>query len=549
MGRMSDIGHFATRFLFYLWLDQQPWSYGSTQPPTAEQRAARDRLRANWLRQTLLNLGPTFIKLGQFFSTRADLFPAEYIEELSKLQDQVPAFTYEQAAAIIQRELGKPVEKVYANFDPVPMAAASLGQVHRAQLHSGEEVAVKLQRPGLHRLFTIDLGILKSIAEYVQYRTRWGQGGRDWVGIYEECYRTLWEEVDYLNEGRNADTFRRNFRGISEVVAPRIYWRYTSSAILTMEYVPGIKVSDFDALSAAGINRKAIARIGARSYLRQILHHGFFHADPHPGNIAVNSDGAMIFYDFGMMGRMQPGTRESLMLTFSGIINSDANRVVQSMVELGSLAPGSDLGPVRRSVQYMLDTYMSQAFSTYESISIGDISDDLYELTYNQPFRFPATFTFVLRALSSLEALGKSLDSEFNFMEVAQPFAEEIMAQDPQANNTNALLSQFSRQATQFTNTSLNLPQHIETALNKLEQGDIKVRMSSVETERELRQLKTIGIGAIYALVFGALLISATQLLIAGWPRLGGGILFFAVLIGLSLGRLLLFQLERSDPY
>ncbi len=546
-GRLLDIGRVTFLFLLSLWVDQHAWSYRAAQLPMEEQKAKRNRVRAIWLRDNLLELGPTFIKVGQFFSTRADLFPAEYIEELSKLQDRVPAFEYEQVEAIIQKELGQPVHEIYAYFEPVPLASASLGQVHRAQLTSGEEVAVKVQRPGLKRLFGIDLAILKSIAEYVQHRTRWGKGGRDWVGIYNECHRTLWEEVDYLNEGRNAAMFRRNFRDVKGVIVPRIHWRYTSPRLLTMEYLPGIKVTDFDALAAAGIERPAIARSGAESYLLQVLHHGFFHADPHPGNLAVNTDGDLIFYDFGMMGEIPSQTKEKLMLTFSGILNQNADLVVESMVGLGALAPDSDLGPVRRSVQYMLETYFNQSFDAHDTISVAAINDDLYELSYNQPFRFPATFTFVLRALSTLEALGKSLDPEFNFMEIVQPFAEEIMANDT-PNTSNALLDQLRRQATEFTNTSLQLPQHMETTLNKLQQGDLKMRVSIVETNRELRTLNTIGLAVVYALVFSTAVLSGTQLLTAGWLWAGGGVLGFALIVALSLGYLLIFKLDRSQP-
>jgi predicted unusual protein kinase regulating ubiquinone biosynthesis (AarF/ABC1/UbiB family) len=309
-GRLFDIWRFVLTWLFYLWLDQQAWSYGGQ--PTPERKAKRRRARAIWIRETLLHLGPTFIKVGQFFSTRADLFPSEYVEELSKLQDQVPAFGYEQVATIVQQELGKPIEQIYSYFDPTPLAAASLGQVHRAKLKSGEEVVVKVQRPGLVRLFTIDLEIGRGIAEFFQHHTPWGGAGRDWIGIYEECRRTLWEEVDYLNEGRNADTFRRNFRDMPQIAVPKVYWRYTSPRLLTLEYLPGIKISDYEALSAAGLDRRALARLGAEAYLRQLLKDGFFHADPHPGNIAVKPDGTLIFYDFGMMGRLRPGIKEKL---------------------------------------------------------------------------------------------------------------------------------------------------------------------------------------------------------------------------------------------
>lgn len=223
--RQIDIWTFVLLLLFKLWQNDKKWTYLNGY--SEEKRAARRRRQAVWIRESLLELGPTFIKVGQLFSTRADLFPTEYVEELSKLQDKVPAFSFEQVREIIQQDLGRPIEELFLSFDPIPLAAASLGQVHKARLKSGEEVVVKVQRPGLHQLFTIDLAILKQITRYFQNHPRWGKG-RDWMGIYEECSRILWQEADYLNEGRNADTFRRNFRGVDWVKVPRVYWRYTS---------------------------------------------------------------------------------------------------------------------------------------------------------------------------------------------------------------------------------------------------------------------------------------------------------------------------------
>ena len=536
-GRLFDIWRFVLTWLFYLWLDQQAWSYGGQ--PTPERKAKRRRARAIWIRETLLHLGPTFIKVGQFFSTRADLFPSEYVEELSKLQDQVPAFGYEQVATIVQQELGKPIEQIYSYFDPTPLAAASLGQVHRAKLKSGEEVVVKVQRPGLVRLFTIDLEIGRGIAEFFQHHTPWGGAGRDWIGIYEECRRTLWEEVDYLNEGRNADTFRRNFRDMPQIAVPKVYWRYTSPRLLTLEYLPGIKISDYEALSAAGLDRKALARLGAEAYLRQLLKDGFFHADPHPGNIAVKPDGTLIFYDFGMMGRLRPGIKEKLAGMLAAVVAKNAEQVVALLVELGVLVPTADLAPVRRSVQYLLDHFLDKPFSSkLDEISVAAISEDLYELAYEQPFRFPATFTFVLRALTTLEGLGKGLDPEFNFIEVAKPFAEELMNSSHPERET--LLAQVSRQAVEFTSTSLSLPRRLETALSKLEQGELRLRVRSSETERLLRQLNSTGWGTTYAVLFATFFLSATQLFLAGHATLAMVTLALAVLAAAALLRVLL---------
>ena len=537
--RFVDIWSFVLTLMFKLWRYNKDWSYSGG--VTEAKQAARRKAQAIWIRTTFLDLGPTFIKVGQLFSTRADIFSAEYVEELSKLQDRVPAFSYEQVEGIIEQELGKKVSVLFQDFDPVPLAAASLGQVHKAVLYTGESVVVKVQRPGLKKLFEIDLGILKGIARYFQNHPKWGRG-RDWMGIYEECCRILWEEIDYLNEGRNADTFRRNFRIYDWVKVPRVYWRYATSRVITLEYVPGIKVSQYDALDAAGVDRKAIARYGAQAYLHQLLNNGFFHADPHPGNLAVSPDGALIFYDFGMMGTIKSNVREGLMETLFGIAQKDGDRVVKSLIDLGAIAPVEDMGPVRRSVQFMLDNFMDKPF---ENQSVAAISEDLYELAYDQPFRFPATFTFVMRAFSTLEGVGKGLDPEFNFMEVAQPYAMQLMT-DNSSSEGNSFLNELSRQAVQVSSTALGLPRRLEDTLDKIERGDIRLRVRSVETERLIRRQSNIQLGISYALIISGFTIAATILLVSHYVWLASLIGLIAASVSFILVRLLL-RLDRYD--
>ena len=537
--RFVDIWSFVLTLMFKIWRYNKDWSYSGG--VTEAKRAARRKAQAIWIRTTFLDLGPTFIKIGQLFSTRADIFSAEYVEELSKLQDRVPAFSYEQVEGIIEQELGKTVPTLFQDFEPVPLAAASLGQVHKATLYTGESVVVKVQRPGLKKLFEIDLGILKGIARYFQHHPKWGRG-RDWMGIYEECCRILWEEIDYLNEGRNADTFRRNFRSFSWVNVPRVYWRYATSRVITLEYMPGIKVSQYEALDAAGVDRKAIARYGAQAYLHQLLNNGFFHADPHPGNLAVSPDGALIFYDFGMMGTIKSNVREGLMETLFGIAQKDGNRVVKSLVDLGAIAPVEDMGPVQRSVQYMLDNFMDKPF---ENQSVAAISEDLYQLAYDQPFRFPATFTFVMRAFSTLEGVGKGLDPEFNFMEVAQPYAMQLMT-DNNSSEGNSFLNELSRQAVQVSSTALGLPRRLEDTLDKIERGDIRFRVRSVETERLLRRQSNIQLGMTYALIISGFTIAATILLASHYIWLASLIGLIAASVAFMLIQLLL-RLDRYD--
>lgn len=537
--RRFDIWVFVLSLLFKLWCNGRKWTYIGGY--TEEKFAQRRKTQASWIRKSLLELGPTFIKAGQLFSTRADLFPGEYVEELSKLQDRVPAFSYEQAAETITKDLGKSIDEFFNNFDPIPLAAASLGQVHKAQLHSGEEVVVKIQRPGLKQLFTIDLAILKKIAIYFQNHPRWSKG-KDWIGIYEECCRILWEETDYLNEGRNADTFRRNFRSQNWVRVPRVYWRCSSPRVLTLEYVPGIKISHYEALESAGLDRKSIAKLGAKAYLHQLLDDGFFHADPHPGNLAVSPEGSLIFYDFGMMGQIKSNVREGLMDTLYGVAEKNADRVTSSLIQLGVLSAGEDLGPVRRSIQYILDNFMDKPF---EEQSVSAISEDLYEIAYGQSFRFPATFTFVMRAFSTLEGVGKGLDPDFNFMEVAQPFAMQLMT-NSNGGNGQTILDELGRQAMQVSTSALGLPRRIEDTIEKLERGDLRVRVRSTESERALRRLSAVQQGTNYTLMFCALFVSATILFVHEYVTIAAVVVIVAMLPALALFRLLK-RLERID--
>jgi len=516
--RSVDIWRTALSFLFIIWLDSHDWSYIGGK--TTARLKKRTRARAAWLREALLDLGPTFIKVGQLLSARSDVLPAESVEELSKLQDQVPPFSFEQARAIIERDLGKPITDLFHWIEPEPLAAASLGQVHRAQLLSGEQVVVKVQRPGLRKLFAVDLAILRRIAQYFHHHPRYGRG-RDWLGIYEECRRILYEEADYLNEGRNADTFRRNFRDNPKVIVPRVYWRYTSSQVLTLEYIPGIKINDYEALRRANIDCKSVAVAGAESYLQQLLRHGFFHADPHPGNLAITPAGNLIFYDFGMMGRIKPHTREKLLKALFGIARKDAQEVLTALVDLGVLHLTGDPTPLRRSIQFMLDNLVGQPF---EKQSIAAISDDLYEIVYDQPFRFPATFTFVLRALSTLEGVGKGLDPDFNLMEIAKPYTLELMEASRNGNGSfsRAIIDEIGKQALQTGNSALTLPRRLDDMLTRIEQGDLRIRVRSQETDRILRKLSTIAMGAIYAIWGSGLLIGSVILWVNGWQWLAG---------------------------
>ncbi|KZV32824.1 hypothetical protein F511_24070 [Dorcoceras hygrometricum] len=478
--RSIDVWSFVISLRVRVLLDNAKWTY--IRGFTEDKQASRRRRTASWLRESVLQLGPTFIKLGQLSSTRSDLLPKEFVDELAKLQDRVPAFSPEKAKKFIEKELGAPIQVLFREFEELPIAAASLGQVHRAILHNGEKVVVKVQRPGLKKLFDIDLRNLKLVAEYFQVSETLGGPTRDWVGIYDECAKILYEEIDYINEGKNADKFRRDFRNIKWVRVPMVCWDYTATKVLTLEYVPGVKINDLDTIAARGFSKSRLSSHAIEAYLIQILKTGFFHADPHPGNLAIDVDEALIYYDFGMMGDIKSFTRERLLDLFYAVYEKDAKKVMKSLIDLGALQPTGDLSAVRRSVQFFLDNLLSQRPDQQQTLSA--IGEDLFAIATDQPFRFPSTFTFVLRAFSTLEGIGYNLDPEFSFAKIAAPYAQELLDLKQQQRTGSQLVREIRKQADDARSSTISMPyriQRIEDFVKQLESGDLKLRVRVLE--------------------------------------------------------------------
>lgn len=379
--------------------------------------------QGEWLCRQLLKLGPTFIKIGQSISTRADLLPLAYVKELSKLQDNVPAFDHQQAMQIIERELGKPLEALFAEIEDAPIAAASLGQVYRARLHSGETVAVKVQRPNLEQTINFDIAVLRQIARFMM---RFPQviRGIDWEGILGEFATIIFEEMDYIQEGHNAETFRANFRKWREVYVPTIYWSHTSPRVLTMEFIGGLKVLDLQSLRERGVNPPDVIKLIARTYLKQLLEDGYFHADPHPGNLRIMDDGRLAFFDFGMVGRISPKLQSQMIDAFFHIVEKDVKGLTQDLINLQFLAPTVD--------QEIIKPVVEKLFSDYFNLKLGEIrfkelTYELAEVIYEYPFRIPPHFTYVMRAVMTLEGIGIAMDPNFSFFDVAKPYAKEFM--------------------------------------------------------------------------------------------------------------------------
>jgi predicted unusual protein kinase regulating ubiquinone biosynthesis (AarF/ABC1/UbiB family) len=389
----------------------------------ALQREERVRRQAIWLRNRLLKLGPTFIKIGQSLSTRADLLPIQYVQELTKLQDQVPPFPDRDAMAIIAHELGAPASDIFAHLDSEPVAAASLGQVYYGLLRTGEEVAVKVQRPRLKQTIGLDLLILKRITKFLkQYPNLFR--GVDWTGVLDEFSYTIFQEMDYLQEARNADRFRQNFRSWKEIHVPHIYWDYTTSRVLTMEYIHGLKVTEVEPLRERGIPPAKINRLLVRTYLKQMLEDGFFHADPHPGNLRVMPDGKLAFFDFGMAGQIDAHLQGLMIEAFFDILNRDVHGLVEDLINLEFLDSDADREAIRPLVEALFKEYLGLKLS---EIRFKELTYELADVVYEYPFKIPARFTYMIRALMELEGIGVAVDPDFNFVEVAKPFARQYL--------------------------------------------------------------------------------------------------------------------------
>ncbi len=381
------------------------------------------RVLGAWLCDQLHRLGPTFIKIGQTLSTRADLVPLPAMLELAKLQEGVAPFPHELAREIINRELGGYPEDLYTEFNPQPIAAASLAQAYRAVLKDGRDVVVKVQRPGLPQILARDVQVLGAVAdEVMEYPSLCRH--TDWPGVCEEFARTTFEEIDYIREGRSADVFRRNFRNFERIYIPRIVWRLTGRRVLTIEFVDGFRITDVETLDSLGISREEVTKIGATFYLRQLLEDGFFHADPHPGNMRVMPDGRIGIFDFGMVGRLDAELKQHLVNALIHVTQRDYRALVDDFVGMGFLNNDVDREALCADLAPIVDTRFAEGMT---KVRFRQMLFDFSDVCYRYPFRLPTEFTYVMRALLTLEGVALTINPKFNFIDAAMPFAHKLL--------------------------------------------------------------------------------------------------------------------------
>ncbi|MCU0526528.1 MAG: AarF/ABC1/UbiB kinase family protein [Elainella sp. Prado103] len=385
--------------------------------------------RAVQLREILSHLGPTYIKVGQALSTRPDLVRKDFLDELVKLQDQLPPFSTQLARAIIERELDRTIDEAYSEFSPQPVAAASLGQVYQARLRSGEEVAVKVQRPNLLPILTLDLYLMRWAATWIAPWLPLNLG-HDLTLIVDEFGCKLFEEIDYLNEGRNAEKFAANFQDDPSVKVPLIYWRYSSRRVLTLEWIHGCKLTDIPKIRQSNLDENALIEIGVTAGLRQLLEFGFFHADPHPGNLFAMPSGQMAYIDFGMMDQLSEATKETLVDAVVHLINQDYQELAKDFVQLGFLTPDTDIRPIVPALESVLGNALGESVRDF---NFKTITDQFAALMYEYPFRLPAKFALIIRSLVTQEGLALSLNPDFKIVDIAYPYVARrlLMGESP----------------------------------------------------------------------------------------------------------------------
>ncbi|BAZ87424.1 ABC1 kinase family protein [Dolichospermum compactum] len=402
-------------FVFGLWWDKQ-WGI----------LVKNERRRAVQLRELLTKLGPAYIKIGQALSTRPDLVPPIYLEELTRLQDQLPAFPNEIAYQFIKEELGATPSEIYAELSSQPIAAASLGQVYKGRLKTGEEVAIKVQRPDLRERITIDLYILRKLAAWVQRNFK--RVRSDLVGILDELGDRIFEEMDYIHEGENAERFFELYGHMKDIYVPKIYWEYTNRRVLTMEWINGIKLTQPEKIAALGINARYLIEVGVQCSLRQLLEHGFFHADPHPGNLLATMDGKLAYLDFGMMSEVKPAQRYGLIEAIVHVVNREFDSLAKDYVKLEFLTPETDLTPI---VPAFAKVFANAQGASVADLNIKSITDDLSALMYEYPFRVPPYYALIIRSLVTLEGIAIYIDPDFKVLSEAYPYVAKRLLTDP----------------------------------------------------------------------------------------------------------------------
>jgi len=506
-------------------------------------RERMERLtRSERVRLAVEELGPTFIKLAQVLSTRPDLIPVEFTQELAKLQDQVPPFPFEQARQIVEEDLKAPLEEKFPHFERTPLAAASIAQVHRARLADGQETVVKVQRPGIARLIEVDVEILYHLATLME-RHIVELGIQRPTALVEEFARTLEKEIDFTVEANHMERFSRQFREKPGIYIPRVYRPLSTRRVLTMEYIQGIKISDLNALEAAGLDRKLLAARGAEIILEQVLRFGFFHGDPHPGNLFILPGNLICYLDFGMMGSVDRQAREDFADLIFAYFGRDEKKVAQVLLRVMEY----DEEPNRRALEKDLADFLEGVlYPPLKKNPISSLLKVLLELIHRHRLRIPADIFLMIKALAATEAVGYNLDPEFDLAGKAEPFIRRIVLERL---SPRRLLEEFFRSGEDLVQLVKEIPGETRDILQQIRQGKVRIGFEHRGLEGFAFHVDRASNRIAFSLVIAALIVGSSIIIqtqigpyIFGFSMLG----LFGLLIAGVLGLWLLISILRS---
>jgi ubiquinone biosynthesis protein len=512
----NGLGFFAeqldlTRFL-------PPWKQRAAVDTRAQQRAVPERVRL-----TIEQLGPTFIKLGQILSTRPDLLPPEYIDELAKLLDTAPPVPSTEILAELERELGASSTQLFKLFEPEPIASASIGQAHRAVLHNGEKVIVKVQRPGIQRVVEADLDLLARQARFLENRLALAREYRI-AALVDEFSRTLRDELDYTHEGRNTDRLRRNAERDPRVLVPWVHWDLTTRRVITLQELHGIKLTDLELLRVEGHDLPAIAEAIVDIYLRQVFVDGFFHADPHPANILV-CDRRIGFVDCGMVGYLTPQTKDLMADLLVSLLSQDVRQVAQVIIRLGAMDQPADAQDLHRDIQRLFVRYYGLAL---DEVRLDESLDDLMMVAFRHRIHLPADLTILARAVAVLEGVARTLDPDLVLVEKAQPFVMQLVKDRLSLRKWSQRAMSALRDVDQLVQI---LPRRLEALSGQLEQGNMTVGIDIRRLQTVLAKLDRVANRLSFSILVAALIIGSGLIILAG----EGALIWRVPLIGIAL--------------
>ncbi len=494
-------------------------------------RSERIRKIAVRYRGMAVSMGGVLIKVGQFLSARVDILPSVVTDELAGLQDEVPSESFEAIKSVAEQEFGMSLSEKFVAFDPVPLAAASLGQAHLAKIRISREqaqeldyleaaqkedgdiiypVVVKVQRPDIEKIISTDLAAIRTAGGWIK-RYRPISRRANIPGLISEFTRVLYEEIDYLTEGKHAEIFATNFSGVEGVLVPKVLWSHTTKRVLTLEDVRAIKITDYDAITEAGINKTEVAARLIDTYMKQIFEDGFFHADPHPGNLFVkpleNGNWILTFIDFGMVGRMKPEIKAGLRELLIGIGLQDASRVVKSYQILGILLPGADITLLERANSTMFDKFWGKGMDELNQINMEEIHDFAFEfrdILYDMPFQLPQDLIFLGRAIGILSGMCVGLDPQINVFEHISPFAQKIIREEAQHD-----WRYWVGEAGELARKLIALPNRADALITRMERGELNVR--DPQLNENVRRLEKTISKAVGGIIFAAFLLASIQ--------------------------------------